>query len=152
MKLASRQDVEAPIGKVFALVSDFDGFARQAMRRGAEVHRREPQGAAQAGSSWDVRFTWRGRERRFVPTVTHWDPPAGYALHSVSGGLTVLCQMDLVPLTPARTRIALRFDLTGNGITARLFVQSLKLARGRMQQRLDQRLKDFCTGIDGQRR
>lgn len=152
MRLASKQDVEAPINAVFARVSDFDSFTRQAMRRGAEVRRKPPESPVGLGAAWQINLAWRGRERHFEPEVTIWEPPSGFCLHSVSGGMVVDCRVDLVALTPARTRLTLSFDAQGKSLTARLLLQSLRLTRSNLTKRLDLRLAEFCTGIDGQRR
>ena len=39
MKLNVRQDIDLPIARVFARLSDFDGWQKAALRRGAEVAR-----------------------------------------------------------------------------------------------------------------
>ena len=56
MKLATREDIDAPIEAVFEQLSDFDGFERAALRRGAEVraHRRADRHVG-AGMAWKRR-------------------------------------------------------------------------------------------------
>ena len=39
MKSSKREDIEAPIDYVYARVTDFQGFERQALRRAADLQR-----------------------------------------------------------------------------------------------------------------
>ena len=50
MKFSTREDIEAPIEHVWAQISNFDAFERQALRRGAEIARSDSQGAP--GLTW----------------------------------------------------------------------------------------------------
>ena len=61
MKFSAREDIAAPIEQVFASLCDFEGFERQAMRRGAEVQRVDPLTQPGVGMKWQVSFNMRGR-------------------------------------------------------------------------------------------
>jgi hypothetical protein len=52
------------------------------------------------------------------------------------GGMDCYYEMGFVALSPTMTRVSLVLDLSANTLTARLLLQTLKLARGRVLQRL----------------
>ena len=64
MKSSTREDIEAPIDYVYARVTDFQGFERQALRRGADVQRIDGGSAIRLGAAWDVAFKFRGKDRK----------------------------------------------------------------------------------------
>ena len=106
MKFSSREDIEAPIDFVFDAVSDFDGFERQALRRGADVQRTDALPEKGPGMSWKARFPFRGKERKTDAKLTVFDEPNGLTLVSDTGGLHGNVNVDLVALSARRTRIS----------------------------------------------
>ena len=149
MELTSRVDIEAPIDFVFAQVTDFTAFERQALRRGASVRRADRLPQAGVGMLWDVSFMYRGKERQLRAELTRFDPPNGYVVEMSSGGITGQTLVDLVALSRGRTRLALRTHMTANGLTARLLLQSLKLARVTLTKRLTARVTSFAHDVEG---
>ncbi len=147
MKLSTREDIEAPIDFVFARVTDFAAFEKLALRQGAQVSRRDT-GPATTGSTWDVAFHFRGRERRVVATLVQIDAPQVMVLEGTLDGLTAVTQFDLVALSPARTRLLVSFDLRAGSLTARVFLQSLKLAKVKLAKRFKARVLDFAEDIE----
>ena len=147
MKFVTKEDIECPIAHVFAQSADFAGFERQALRRGANVRRVDQSPDYGLGSGWGVIFKFRGKERQMKAVVTAWDPPNGYAVQSTSSGIEGTVLVELVPLSRGRTRLSLSIELVPKTIAARIMVQSLRLARGTLQRRLDLRMSDYASDI-----
>ncbi|MFN4130367.1 MAG: SRPBCC family protein [Paracoccaceae bacterium] len=146
MHLSSRTDIEAPIDFVYAAMADFDVWERAAMRRGADVNRTDKLRAPGVGMGWHVVFRFRGKDRTVDIRLTGLEPDTrlGFAGkgHMVEGDMSV----ELVSLTPKRTRMVLHSEVRPLTIAARLFLQSMKLAKGRVQTKLNQQLQDL--GVD----
>jgi len=152
MKFSTREDIEAPIGHVFASMSDFDGFERQALRRGAEVTRLDTLGKPGLGSEWQLRFPFRGKNRDVEARITRYDAPNGYHVDTHSGGLDGRVSLDLLALSPGRTRMQFSLDMTPRSLSARLLIQSLKFAKSNLSKRFSNRVWRFAHDIEGKYR
>ncbi|MDF0600768.1 SRPBCC family protein [Psychromarinibacter sp. C21-152] len=148
MKLSTREDIEAPIEHVWSRVTNFDGFERQALRRGAEVVRNDTMGAPGLGSEWDITYTFRGRPREIDARVATFDAPTTLRLEAQSGGLDGTVQVELVSLSPRRTRMQLSLEMAPRNLSGRLLVQSLKFARGNMEKRFKGRVYDYAQTVE----
>lgn len=146
MKFNSREDIEAPIDVVFARLTDFDQFERQALRRGASV-RRIDSGQAKAGSAWDIAFTFRGKERRLRAELMELDPPNFMHIQSQASGIVGDTLVDVVQLSPRRTRLTVTINLSAKTLSSRLLLQSFKLARGTLAQRFKRRVASFADDV-----
>ena len=147
MKFSTREDIEAPVDYVFAQVSDFAAFERRAMRQGADVARREDGPIAQ-GAIWDISFQFRGRDRRVLAELTQLDVPTLLSIDSASDGLNAVTEVELIALSQTRTRVLVSFDLRAKTLTARLLLQSLKLAKTKMTKRFNARVLDYAEDIE----
>jgi len=147
MKFSTREDIEAPVDYVFAQVSDFAAFERRAMRQGADVTRREDGPIAQ-GAIWDISFQFRGRDRRVLAELTQLDVPTLLSIDSASDGLNAVTEVELIALSQTRTRVLVSFDLRAKTLTARLLLQSLKLAKTKMTKRFNARVLDYAEDIE----
>ena len=147
MKFSTREDIEAPINYVFAQVSDFAAFERRAMRQGADVIRK-PDDAVAQGTVWDIKFNFRGRDRKAEAVLTLLDQPQAFTINSASDGLNASTEIELIALSQTRTRVLVSFDLRATTLTARLLVQSLKLAKSKMTKRFNGRVLDFAEEIE----
>ena len=148
MKFASREDIAAPIDAAFAMLTDFDGFERAAMRRGAEVQRTDTLREPGEGMSWNARFMLRGREREVAVTLGTYDPPNQMAFTGGSQGLEAGMVIDLVALSRQRTRMSVSLKLSPKTLSARLLVQSLKLARSNLNRKFHLRVADYAKDIE----
>ncbi len=143
MQLTTNEDIEAPIEHVFAAITDFDGFARQAMRRGAEVARMDTLTELGEGMIWQTGFDFRGKRREMRIELTEFEQPNRVCAHSTMPGMTGSLVLDLVALSRQRTRLSIDLQLAPQSLSSRLLVQSLKLARGNLSKRLSKRLTAF---------
>ncbi|WP_305971436.1 MULTISPECIES: SRPBCC family protein [unclassified Mameliella] len=146
MELTAREDIEAPQDRVFAMMADFDSIERQAMRRGLEVTRTGD--GPGAGMAWDVAFRFRGKRREAAITLTDYQPPERMVFDTVSGGLDITLTLDVVALSPARSRINVTTVMAARTLSARLFLQSMKLARGGMDKRFRKRVAELAGEME----
>lgn len=147
MKLTSRHDIEAPIEFVFDRANDLAAFERAALRRGVQVNRSDPTGRIDVGSTWDATAVYRGKPRRIRARLEEVTPPEGYRIAASSGALDAMTTVDLVALSPRSTRMTVTIELSAHALSARLLLQSMKLARGNLSRRLDARVATFCATV-----
>ncbi|WP_428927679.1 SRPBCC family protein [Marinibacterium sp. SX1] len=148
MKFSSKEDVEAPIAQVFDMLADFGSYERQALRRGIEVHRTDTRAEPGVGVSWHALFDLRGKRREVDVVVSAFDRPDSIHFTSDSQGLQGLVTLELVALSPRRTRLAIEVDLKPKTLSARLLVQSLKLAKKNLTKRFKLRVADYAKGLE----
>lgn len=148
MKFSSKEDVELPIEQVFDLISEFDVYERQAIRRGIEVQRTDVKPAPGVGSSWHAIFDLRGKQREVDIVVSSYEPPNSIHFTSDTQGLHGYVTMELVPLSMKRTRIALEVDFKPKTLSGRLLVQSIKLAKKTLVKKFKLRVAEFAKSLE----
>ena len=148
MKFSTREDIEAPIEHVFARVTDFQNFERQALRRGADVQRIDSSLVPTEGSAWQFAFKFRGKNRKMKATVTKMDAPNSLKFETIASGIHGMSTIELVALSLNRTRISIEIDLTPQGLSARLLLQSLKLAKTNLSRKFKLRVAEFAEDVE----
>lgn len=144
MKFSSTEDIEAPIDEVFRAYSDFDGFERLALRRGAEIGRTDKMRTTGVGQAWKGAFQFRGRRRIITAELTEYSPPDGYTIEAHSPNLLGLACVEMVPLSRNRTRVQFSVELKPKSLSGRLMVQSLKLGKSRLTRGFKAKAADFA--------
>ncbi|MDH3262879.1 MAG: SRPBCC family protein [Paracoccaceae bacterium] len=152
MRFTTREDIEAPVEAVFAAVSDFEGFERAALRRGAEVRRLGDHQRRGAGKGWLVHFRYRGRARELASEIVRFEPPHALTAFGGTGGIDGTLEVELTELAPRRTRLKLDLELRPKTIGARLFLQSLRLAKSSLTNRFKKRVHDFARRLERNQR
>lgn len=148
MKMATREDISGPIEAVFEQLSDFDGFERAAMRRGAEIVRTDDLAAPGPGMAWRAGFDYRGKERKANIELADYEVPERIRAQMHSSGVDVEMVIELVAMSRSRTRMNLSVDARPRTLPARLMVQSMKLARQTVLKRFRKRVSDFATDME----
>lgn len=148
MRFATKQDIEAPIADVFRILSDFEGWERAAMRRGAEVARTDKLRAVGPGMIWATRILYRHKPRNIEIELTKIDPPAQLQFSALSQAIEGAVVLDLMELGSKRTRLHVTAEVTPRSLTARLFLQSLRLARAKVDRKFDQRIAQLAGDIE----
>jgi hypothetical protein len=148
MKLSGRTDVQAPVEFVFDAISDFDFWERAALRRGAEVTRTDKLRQPAPGMSWMIRFGWRGRERQMHVVLKQLERPQVLAIEGDSPSVEGVASIELVALSATRVRLLVQTTIKPRTLAARLFVQSMRLARGKVAARYDKKLRQLATIIE----
>ncbi|HMO09765.1 MAG TPA: SRPBCC family protein [Paracoccaceae bacterium] len=149
MKLSDRADIEAPADFVWSQLTDFDGWERAALRRGAEVARLDSEPVPVAGMAWAVAFVWRGKTRKLDLRTTAVDPGHRLAFAATGPNVEGTLGLDLVDMGPKRSRLTAGLEVRPRTLTARLFLQGLKLARSRVDRRFSMRLRQLSAEIEG---
>lgn len=149
MKISASEDIAAPAEEVFAALTDFDRFERMALRRGARLSRLDALEGPGAGMVWRIEFTFRGRERRARTELAEYEPPGRLRYDSHVGGFSSVTEIEVMALSPRRSRLRLSIESHASSVPARLFLQSLRLAKPALRRRLQKRLGQLGRRIDG---
>lgn len=148
MKFSTKEDMEVPIDAVFAMLCDFEVFERSAMRRGAEVQRTDTMTHVGVGLSWRAAFTLRGKRRQVDLEMITFDKPNEIVVECRSQGLLTIMTIELVALSKNRTRMMQSFDIKPLNLSARLLVQSLKLAKTSLNKKYKLRMAEFAKSLE----
>lgn len=148
MKFSAKEDVEAPIEFVFQEITDFAAIERSILRRGAEVQRVDSLKSPGPGMKWDASFRYRGRLREVNIELTQMDPPNGIVIGSRSPNMGGQMIIDLVALSRGRTRMNVEIEIEPKTLAARLLVQSMKLARGKLTKRFRKRVAEHAEELE----
>ncbi len=148
MKFSTREDIEAPIDAVFDMLCEFESFERSAMRRGAEVQRLDQLRVPGVGLTWAAVFDLRGRRRELEIEMVAFDKPNEMMLESTSPGLIGQMSFELVALSRNRTRILVELEVKPINLSARLLVQSLKLAKASLTKKYKKRVAEYARGME----
>ncbi|MFK7744458.1 MAG: SRPBCC family protein [Roseobacter sp.] len=148
MKFSTRQDVDAPIDRVFEMICAFDVYERAAMRRGADVIRLDSLDAPGIGAKWDVQFTMRGKQRFVSLEVVEFDTPTEITVSLSSRNVIGGVHVELFSLSRSRTRMLVGVEVTPITLAARLFLQSLKLTKSSLNRKFENRIAEHAKDIE----
>ena len=148
MKFSTIEDIEAPIDAVFDMLCDFEAFERSAMRRGAEVQRRDQRTEPGTGMQWQASFELRGKRREMELEMVTFDRPNEMVLESTSPGMLGTTSFDLIALSRSRTRVMVELEVKPLNLSARLLVQSLKLAKNSLTKKFKQRVAEYAKSME----
>jgi carbon monoxide dehydrogenase subunit G len=148
MRFSSKQDVEAPADPVFQILSDFETWETAAMRRGVDIERKDKLQQPGAGMRWAAKFAYRGKPREMEVELSQLDPAQMLRFAGVSQALEGVVSIELIEQSPRRTRLHVVVDITPRSLTARLFLQSLRLARAKLDRKFDQRIAMLAGDIE----
>ncbi len=130
------------------MLSDFETFERSAIRRGIDVQRAGNITAPVVGRAWDITFTMRGKQRNMNLVLARYDTPNTMRFDANSQGLEGALELELLPLSPRRTRMSVAITLAPKTLSARLLVQSLKLAKGNLTKRFKLKVADYAKTLE----
>jgi hypothetical protein len=148
MKFSTKADIQAPVEGVFEMLCDFENFERAAMRRGADVRRVDELDAVGVGMIWQAVFDLRGKRRDVRVELVGFERPSEMVIDSRSNGLDGAMRIDAVALTPTHTQIKVELEITPQNLSARLLVQSLKLAKASLNRKYKLRVADYAKSIE----
>ncbi len=148
MKLNVRQDIDLPIARVYARLSDFDGWQKAALRRGAEVARTDKLDRYAPGMTWTAAFAYRGKQRHLDLALDAIVPPDHLAFSGAGPNLGGTLSIDLIEMAPSRTRVVVKLEIKPRTLVARLFIQSLKLGRASVEEKFRTRVAQVLAEVE----
>ncbi len=148
MRFTTKQDIEAPLDFVYRTMSDFEAWERSAMRRGVEVERTDKLTRPGPGMTWASRFSYRGKIRAIELRLVLLEQPSALAFAAQSKAVEGTAKLDLMEMSARRTRVHVVVEVLPRSLAARLFLQSLRLARGRADRKFDQRIEQLARDIE----
>ncbi len=151
MQFSSRTDIAASAEFVFANLTDFDGWEALARAKGAQIMRQDPAGRMQAGegSRWEGSFIFKGKTRNGVLVLREACASERLAMQADGRGIGGDLLVEITPIGAGRSRLSVQGELRPKSLAARLFVQSLRLAKGRVQAKLNKRVADYGRRLEG---
>ena len=152
MKLTVKYDMEAPATFVFGQLCDFEGWERAAMRRGADVMRTDMLRDAGPGATWAASFRYRGKLREVTVRLDSLSPLTAMAVTGISRLADGVMKIGVLDLSATRTRLDIRLEIKPKTLAARIYVQSLRLARARVERSFAQRVAQFAAEIEDRHR
>ena len=151
MQFSSRIDIAASAEFVFASLTDFDGWEALARAKGAQIIRQDPAGRMQAGegSCWEGSFIFKGKTRNGTLMLRESRASERLVIQADGRGIGGDLLVEITPIGAGRSRLSVQGELRPKSLAARLFVQSLRLAKGRVQAKLNKRVADYGRRLEG---
>jgi hypothetical protein len=147
MKLTAKTDLEVPAAFVFASLVDHASWEREAVRNGAEVERPEGTPATGLGAAWRIRGHFRGKARKALLKITDLAENRHVVLSIDSPSIEGSARFEIMVLSPRRSRLRVDVDIKPKTLAARLFINTMRLAKGRVQAKFEKRLGQMGTRI-----
>lgn len=140
MKLTAKADVEVPAAFVFATLVDHPSWEREALRNGAEIERPPGTPAAGVGAAWRVRGHFRGKPRKVLLKIEELSESQRVVLSIDSPTIEGTARFEVMVLSPRRSRLRVDVEMKPKTLAARLFINTMRLAKGRVQAKFETRL------------
>ena len=148
MKLTTKKDIDAPIARVWAAIADHEAWERSAMRRGVDVIRTDNLRNAGPGMGWTAAFAYRGKPRKVDVKLTEMVEPGQLGFEMASKAIDVATRVELIEMSANRTRLHVTTDVKPRSLGARLFLQSLRLARAKVDRKYDVRIGQLAVDLE----
>ncbi|GLQ36374.1 hypothetical protein GCM10007939_26580 [Amylibacter marinus] len=148
MQLGAKQDLNVPADFLFSELTDYPAFEALLLAAGAHVERLDGLEDLAAGMSWLIEGHFRGKHRKVNIDLSDMHMNETLIYRSNSKDMSAEITLELIELSKEQTRLAVDVRPTANTISARLILQSAKLARKSIERRFNGRLDDFCTRIE----
>jgi hypothetical protein len=140
MKLTARTDLDAPASFVYAALADHAAWERDAAQRGIDIERPADMPLSGLGAGWRVKVPFRGQPVPILLRLEQQVPPERLGFSMQSQAIEGRIDLTVIELSPRRTRLLLEMDIQSRTLAARLLLNTLALAKGRVQGRVEKRL------------
>jgi len=137
LKFRVADDIEAPVDWVWGGFTDFAAIEADIRARDAEVVRVGDWKEAALGVAWRGSVAVRGKLRPIEARIAALSREERFVVESRIGGMGCHYEVSFVPLSATVTRVSVMLELKASTLSARLLLQTLKVARRRVIQRLE---------------
>jgi hypothetical protein len=148
MNLEATYDLEAPAEYIFGRITDHADFEALLMGYGANIERLDDETSLNVGMKWAIDGVFRGKQRQVEVVLTQLNKNELVSYASVSKDVNASVDMKLQALSVKQTRFTVDLTPKANTISARLILQSAKLARKTLEKRINRRFADFCQRLE----
>ncbi|MGL4235012.1 SRPBCC family protein [Tabrizicola sp.] len=148
MKLTAKSDIEAPASFAYACLTDFSTWERDAVRRGVEVERPQDMPLTGPGAGWRLRFPFRGKLRKVLIRLEALTENSDVTFTMDSPAMEGDTVVEVLGLSPRRTRLRVAVTVKPKTLAARLFLNTLRLAKGRVQAKFEVRVQQLGAIIE----
>ncbi len=148
MAFTAETDIKAPINFVYRQVTDFAALENYILAAGAFVERTDNLEEDGAGMSWRIEGEVRGRRRVIdieLKDIVE-EEQLGYEVRSKD--MITQMEVEVISLDRTTTRLVSRIDPAAQSISARLILQSARLAQRTLEKRLRKRLNGFARTVE----
>lgn len=137
MNFQVTEDVAAPLEAAWAGFTDFAALEVQLAEKGAALQRVGDWREVRPGAGWRGTVQVRGTAHPLEAHIVAIAPFESCAIDSRIGGMECSYLSTFRALSPVATRVEITLEMRARGLSARLILQSLKLARGQALQRIE---------------
>ncbi|GFE51144.1 DNA polymerase III subunit gamma/tau [Roseobacter cerasinus] len=148
MKFSTQEVMAVPIQQAFDLLTEFSELEQAARRRGAQIQRLDALDGPAVGMQWMAVFVHRNRGRRVEVLLTELIAPHVIGVDFTSQGIKGQSRVELLALSPQRTRVMVSLEMRPGTLAARLLLQSLKIAKARLTERYKARVAQYLKELE----
>lgn len=148
MQFRASETVTGGIDRVHALVSDMAYYERRALEAGLEVQRLDKLPAPAPGMQWRIPFRAKGRDRVADIELVKLSVPTTLRFEGKVQGLLFEAVVDCRVLDPEATEVTVSTKLRAKSITAKVLMQSMKLARTTLNERYRKRVRKVLRDLE----
>ena len=149
MRLTVKTDLEAPVEFLHACLCDNAAWEREAIRRGIEIERPSDMPLTGVGAGWRIKVPFRGRVRKVMLRIDAIVQDQSIAYSFEGQALVGTSVLETRALSPRRSRLRMTIEAKPKTLAARLFLNTLRLARRRVEERLEKRVGELAARIEG---
>jgi hypothetical protein len=140
MKLTAKTDLDAPAEFLHACLCDTTLWEREASRRGVEIERPADMPLTGVGAGWRARVPFRGRVRKVLLRLDELTGDRIVAYSFDGQALVGTVHLETTSLSARRSRLKVIIDAKPRTLAARLFLNTLRLARRKAEDRMEKRV------------
>jgi hypothetical protein len=148
LKLTAKTDLDVPVDFLHAYLCDPAPWEREAIRRGAEIERPADMPLSGVGAGWRIKVPFRGRVRKVLLRVDDIVQDQSIAFSFEGQALVGNSWLETRPLSSRRSRLKVTIEAKPKTLAARLFINTLRLARRRVEDRMEMRVGQLGARIE----
>jgi len=137
MKIGTSRDFKRARGKVFDSFADPARMDAVFGEQGANLHR---EGQGGPGTVWHMDVVSGGKTRPMAIALVDMDAPDVMRMRVTSEMLDADVAFVFADLPGGGSQVSADFDLAPRTLTARVAIQTLRLAKGKVEQRIERAL------------